>query len=111
MHGLEACMKRRPGKNRLMLQMLLAIGLAIFTALPVLAQVPVDEDGKPIAALENQATLGDYDDEAMPSLSAAELEDIVGPVALYPDDLLAIVLPASTYPLQVVQAARFLGKC
>ena len=32
----------------------------------------------------------------------------MGPVALYPDDLLAIVLPASTYPLEVVQAARFL---
>jgi hypothetical protein len=41
-------------------------------------------------------------------LSAAELEELVGPVALYPDDLLAIVLPASTYPLQIVQAARFL---
>jgi hypothetical protein len=45
--------------------------------------------------------------EAKP-LTPAELEELVGPVALYPDDLLAIVLPASTYPLQVVQAARFL---
>lgn len=41
-------------------------------------------------------------------LTAAELEDLVGPIALYPDDLIAIVLPASTYPLQIVQAARFL---
>jgi hypothetical protein len=41
-------------------------------------------------------------------LTPAELEKLVGPVALYPDDLLAIVLPASTYPLQIVQAARFL---
>jgi hypothetical protein len=40
--------------------------------------------------------------------SADELYDLVGPIALYPDDLVAIVLPASTYPLQVVQAARFL---
>jgi hypothetical protein len=38
----------------------------------------------------------------------AELEELVGPVALYPDDLLAIVLPAATYPLQIVQASRFL---
>ncbi len=37
-----------------------------------------------------------------------ELHELVGPIALYPDDLVAIVLPASTYPLQVVQAARFL---
>jgi len=43
-------------------------------------------------------------------LSAAELEELVGPVALYPDELLAVVLPASTFPVQVVQAARFLDK-
>jgi hypothetical protein len=40
--------------------------------------------------------------------SADELAELVGPIALYPDDLVAIVLPASTYPLQVVQAARFI---
>jgi len=45
---------------------------------------------------------------ASPLLSSAELQDLVGPIALYPDDLLAIVLPASTYPLQLVQAQRFL---
>ena len=37
-----------------------------------------------------------------------DLEALVAPIALYPDDLLAIVLPASTYPLQIVQAARYL---
>lgn len=36
------------------------------------------------------------------------LVDLVAPVALYPDDLLAIVLPAATYPLQVVEAQRLL---
>ena len=41
-------------------------------------------------------------------LGADELDKLVGRIALYPDDLVAIVLPASTYPLQVVQAARFL---
>jgi len=40
-------------------------------------------------------------------LDQAQLEELLGPVALYPDDLLAIVLPASTFPLQIVQAARF----
>ena len=35
---------------------------------------------------------------------------LVGPIALYPDELLAITLPASTYPLEVVQAARYLDK-
>jgi len=46
--------------------------------------------------------------EEMPTISASEIETLVGPIALYPDDLLAIVLPASTFPLQVVEAARFL---
>ena len=41
-------------------------------------------------------------------LDSTALEELVGRVALYPDELLAIVLPASTYPLQIVQAARYL---
>src|SRR5688572_30079203 len=44
------------------------------------------------------------------ALSADALAELVGPIALYPDDLVGIVLPASTYPLQVVQAARFLDE-
>ncbi|NKB34329.1 MAG: DUF3300 domain-containing protein [Pseudomonadales bacterium] len=39
-----------------------------------------------------------------------QLQFLVGPYALYPDDLLAIVLPASTYPLEIVLAARFLER-
>ena len=41
-------------------------------------------------------------------LSAEQLGELVAPIALYPDDLLAIVLPAASYPIQIVQAARFL---
>ncbi len=110
LHGLEACMNREPREIRLIIQLLLYLGLAMFAALPVLAQVPVDEDGNPIAPLVQGATVEELDDDALPTLKAAELLDIVGPVALYPDDLLAIVLPASTYPLQIVQAARFLER-
>ena len=36
-----------------------------------------------------------------------ELDQMLAPIALYPDSLLAQVLMASTYPLEVVQAARF----
>lgn len=42
--------------------------------------------------------------------SPQELENLVGPIALYPDDLVALVLPASTQPLQMVQAERFLAQ-
>lgn len=40
-------------------------------------------------------------------LDEAALGELVGPVALYSDTLLALVLPASTYPLQIVAATRF----
>ncbi|MFO1061162.1 MAG: DUF3300 domain-containing protein [Dongiaceae bacterium] len=43
-------------------------------------------------------------------LSAEELQQLLGPVALYPDALLAQVLIASAYPLEVVQAARWAEK-
>ncbi len=35
------------------------------------------------------------------------LDSLLAPIALYPDQLLTQVLMASTYPLEVVQAARF----
>lgn len=41
------------------------------------------------------------------SFSQQDLDQMLAPVALYPDDLLAQVLMASTYPLEVVQAQRF----
>jgi hypothetical protein len=42
--------------------------------------------------------------------SPAQLEKLVDRIALYPDDLVSIILPASTNPLQLVQADRFLDK-
>jgi hypothetical protein len=47
---------------------------------------------------------------AAPAPVAEELEGLVGRIALYPDDLVAIILPASTNPLQIVQADRYLQK-
>jgi hypothetical protein len=41
--------------------------------------------------------------------SADELQKLVAPIALYPDSLIATLLPASVYPLEVVQAARFVA--
>jgi hypothetical protein len=40
--------------------------------------------------------------------SPARLGQMLAPIALYPDDLLADVLAAATYPLDVVEAARWL---
>ena len=45
--------------------------------------------------------------EATATFTGEQLEQVAAPVALYPDPLLAQVLMASTYPLEIVQAARF----
>jgi uncharacterized membrane protein YgcG len=42
-----------------------------------------------------------------PAFKPEELEQIVAPIALYPDSLLAQIFMASTYPLEIVEAARW----
>ena len=58
-------------------------------------------------------TQTDTPSEAAADAVVAQSDDVralVAPVALYPDPILALVLQASTLPLQVVQAERFLNK-
>ncbi|MFT3849945.1 MAG: DUF3300 domain-containing protein [Propionivibrio sp.] len=59
-----------------------------------------------VALAQAPAASGD----AAPALTTAELDRLVGPIALYPDDLIAIILPSATYPLEIVQADRYLDK-
>ena len=70
----------------------IAMSLALVFAAGAMAQAPAAPSG------------------AAPAYSDEELAKLVGPIALYPDDLVAIILPASTNPLQLVQADRFLEK-
>lgn len=42
-----------------------------------------------------------------PTFSQQQLEQTLAPIALYPDPLLSQILMASTYPLEVVEAARW----
>ncbi len=50
---------------------------------------------------------GQTDDSAPPLLSEPDLEQLVAPIALYPDPLVAIILPASTVPTDIVLADRY----
>ena len=85
---LEAADRRGPAR---WLELLAGIVLLVF-ALNALAQAPAAPGG------------------AAPAPATNELDALVGPIALYPDDLVGIILPASTNPLQLVQADRFLDK-
>jgi Protein of unknown function (DUF3300) len=72
----------------------LAVPAALWSASsPVSAQ---DQQGQPQAQQER--------------LTQQQIQQLVAPVALYPDALLAQVLTASTYPLEVAMAARWSEK-
>lgn len=43
-------------------------------------------------------------------ISPEQLDSLVAPIALYPDPLLAQVLAASTYPLEIIQLQQWLGR-
>jgi len=107
---------------------LIALTMLVLLALPpgrLLGQVPEwaprDQYGQPYA-VDQQSGSGDeqpYTGEAYPEqsyapqpasvqpLTAVQLEQLVAPIALYPDALVAQVLAASTYPRQVEEADRW----
>jgi len=61
---------------------------------------------QPAKALEDIAA--DYSDSYEP-FSEAELAQMLAPIALYPDSLLAQILMASTYPIEVIEADRWIN--
>ncbi|MDJ0512001.1 MAG: DUF3300 domain-containing protein, partial [Methyloceanibacter sp.] len=74
---------------------------------PQQTAAPVDSAAETQSADTRQASGGAAGDNL---LSEPELEQLVAPIALYSDPLLANVLIASTYPLEVVQAERWYEK-
>src|SRR5260370_15447478 len=69
---------------------------------PAQAAAPAAPNGPPPAA-ESSAPAT----PAAAHLTQAELAQLLSPIALYPDQLLSQILMASTYPLDVVEAARW----
>jgi hypothetical protein len=59
------------------------------------------------AALPSLAQDAPQQEAAGPTFKSEEIEQLVAPIALYPDSLLAQILMASTYPLEIVEAARW----
>ena len=49
-------------------------------------------------------------EQAPPKIPNDQLDSLVAPIALYPDPLLAQVLAASTYPLEVIQLQQWLDE-
>jgi hypothetical protein len=73
------------------------IATAWAIAMAATAQQPAAQ--APAAVPATQATAAGFSKE--------QLEQIVAPMALYPDPVVSLMLMASTYPLEIVQAARW----
>ena len=90
------------------------VGLLLASALAVTAQEAASVPSAPSVPSLPPATalpvLPSAPGATAPALFTAEqLDQLLGPVALYPDALLALLLPASTNPSEIVLAARFLA--
>src|SRR5262245_6597550 len=77
------------------------ISVAVLLLLTTLAQGQAQPAAQPAAAPSASAT------PTKPPLKAEELEQLLAPLALYPDSLLSQIFMASTYPLEVVEADRW----
>jgi len=80
-------------------------GLVMAAAASSQAQTtaPAQTAAKPAAT----ASATPAPDNRTPPFKKEELEQILAPIALYPDALLAQIFMASTYPLEIVEAARW----
>jgi uncharacterized membrane protein YgcG len=84
----------------------------VVSCVVALAMSPVRLQARPYA----MAALGAQDQTPPPApeqpqpaqLTPEQLQELVAPIALYPDALVAQILAASAYPTQIVEADRFL---
>lgn len=80
----------------------LAVVLGFLLLQPIAQAKPQSQDP------ENQSS--GQSQSVSPQLSAQELRQLVAPIALYPDALVAQILAASTYPTQIVEADRWMQR-
>jgi hypothetical protein len=76
-----------------------AFALVLAVEPAVLAQQPAPQPAQAAASGQTQPSGKTF--------TQKDLDELLAPVALYPDALLAQVFMASTYPLEVVEAARW----
>jgi len=77
----------------------------------VLSNLPAMAQGQPPSGAQQSPppAVPQAPQPAAQQLGQAELEKLLAPIALYPDDLVAQILTASTYPLEVVEAERWVS--
>jgi hypothetical protein len=86
----------------------LTLGAVLALPLPGFAQDQAQTE--PAVAAQEVAAAQDTAPATDALLTPDEIDTLIGPVALFTDNLLAQVLTAATYPLDVVKAGRFLAQ-
>jgi Protein of unknown function (DUF3300) len=80
----------------------------LLAAVCTVAVMPGDTLAYPRYSGSQQASSAPQDQGT--KIPADQLDSLVAPIALYPDPLLAQVLAASTYPLEIIQLQQWLAK-
>ncbi len=63
-----------------------------------------------LAQAQDTSSYPVHSEQPPESLPQAKLDQMLAPISLYPDTLLSHIFVASTYPLEVIQAARWRNK-
>src|SRR5215471_2311039 len=79
------------------------LALALIFAVPAVAAAQGTTPPSPAPAPQSPASQSDE------LLKPEQLDALMAPIALYPDALLANMLAAATYPLEVVEADRWMS--
>jgi len=101
----------------------LVLGVSSSLAIPIWAQDPSQQEAPPPPpqdqtqeqappppdqAQQETPPLPAQNEPQTAPLSPKQLQELVSPIALYPDALVAQILAASAYPTQIVEVERFL---
>src|SRR5512137_1780228 len=81
--------------------------LLVCALLGAVMAVRAQEQGQPIPPAQQRPQAQPAPQQLWP---ADQLDNLVAPIALYPDPLLGQILVASTYPLEVVEASQWLQR-
>jgi hypothetical protein len=104
--GIAQC--TRQGLAVLLSALMVMIPLMQGDALAQSSSLPgVEQPSAPAADSGQQASPAPPAQPQAQPLTAEQLDQLVAPIALYPDALVAQVLAAATYPTQVVEADRW----
>jgi hypothetical protein len=105
--GIMGVQRRSPKRGERTVRSVIGIilGLLVLAAAPVresAAQAPSPAPSAPSPGAQATVT-------AVPIFKMEEIDQLMAPIALYPDDLLVQILTAATYPLEIVMAARWVA--